>query len=270
MSETEYVLGTHDEEIARLGLQHRVWLPHATAAWRRARFRTGQTIIDLGSGPGYATVDLARIVGGGGRVIALERSSRFLSHLRSECARLGLAQVEAIEADLDDRLPVSGRADGLWCRWVSAFVRRPQDLIQRIRKVMSDGGAAVFHEYGEYRTWRMLPSSPELDEFVDVVIDTWRADGGEPDIGRSIPGWLQDSGFEVESVKPIVEVLTPSDEMWQWPKAFVQSGTERLRNLGALDEARAQRIRDAFSQAESAPGVRQITPMVLEIIARAR
>ena len=270
MSETEYVLGTHDEEIVRLGIQHRAWLPHATAAWRRARFRAGQTIIDLGSGPGYATLDLARIVGAGGRVIALERSSRFLSHLTSECARLGLTQVEAVEADLDEPLLLSMRADGLWCRWVSAFVRRPKDLIAEITASMHHGGAVVFHEYSEYRSWRMLPALAELDEFVDIVIDTWRADGGEPDIGRSIPGWLQENGFAVESVRPIVEVLTPSDFMWQWPKAFVESGTERLRSLGALDTAKAQRIREAFATAEAAPGVRMVTPLVLEVIGRAR
>ena len=268
MTETEYVLGTHDEEIARLGLQHRVWLPHATAAWRRARFRAGQTIIDLGAGPGYATIDLARIVGSGGRVIALERSSRFLSHLEAECARLGLAHVEAIEADLDESLPVKGLADGLWCRWVAAFVREPERLVSGLRRVMNPGAAVVFHEYCEYRTWRMMPACPELDAFVDVVIAAWRADGGEPDIGRSIPRWLHDNGFTVESVKPIVEVITPSDEMWQWPKAFVQSGTERLRQLGALDASQALRIRNTFAEAETAPEVRMITPLVVEIIAR--
>jgi SAM-dependent methyltransferase len=270
MAETEYVLGTHDEEIARLGVQHRAWLTHATAAWRRARFRAGQTVIDLGSGPGYATIDLARIVGRGGRVIALERSSRFLSHLKAECARLGLAQVEPVEADLDESLPVSTRADALWCRWVCAFVRHPRELIAGIRRVMNDDASVVFHEYGEYRSWRLLPACPELDEFVDLVIASWRADGGEPDVGRSIPGWLEESGFVVESVKPIVEVITPADYMWQWPKAFVEVGTERLRTLGAIDAARALRIREAFAQAEATPGARMVTPLVLETIARAR
>ena len=270
MTETEYVLGTHDEEIARLGLQHRVWLPHATAAWRRARFRAGQTIIDLGAGPGYATIDLARIVGSSGRVIALERSSRFLSHLEAECTRLGLTQVEAVETDLDDALSIGRRADGLWCRWAAAFVRQPERLVSGLRQVLNPGAPVVFHEYGEYRTWRMLPTCPELDEFVDLVIAAWRAEGGEPDIGRSIPGWLHENGFTVESVKPIVEVITPSDEMWLWPKAFIHGGTERFRQLGALSASQAQRIRDAFAKAESAPEVRMITPLVVEIIGRRR
>ena len=270
MGETEYVLGTHDEEIARLGVQHRAWLPHATAAWRRARFGAGQTVIDLGSGPGHATIDLARIVGRSGRVIALERSSRFLSHLRAECARLRLPQVEPLEADLDQPLPLSTRADRLWCRWVCAFVHHPRELIAGIRSVMNDNAAVVFHEYCEYRSWRLLPACPELDEFVDLVVARWRGDGGEPDVGRSIPAWLEESGFKIESLRPIVEVLTPADYMWQWPKAFIEVGTERLRTLGAIDATRAARIREAFAEAEAAPGVRMVTPLVLEIIARAR
>ena len=66
MSETrdrDYVLGTHDEEIARLGLQHRVWRPRALDAWTRAGFTQGQTLLDVGCGPGHASVDLAELVG---------------------------------------------------------------------------------------------------------------------------------------------------------------------------------------------------------------
>src|SRR5438094_769444 len=33
----DYVLGTHDEELARLGLQHRVWLPVVVDCWQLAR-----------------------------------------------------------------------------------------------------------------------------------------------------------------------------------------------------------------------------------------
>ena len=65
--EKDYVLGTHDEEIARLGLQHRVWRPRVLDAWRRAGFTLGQTILDVGCGPGHATLDLAEIVGPRGR-----------------------------------------------------------------------------------------------------------------------------------------------------------------------------------------------------------
>ncbi len=39
MKERSYYLGTHDEEIRRLGLQHRVCRPHVLVAWRRLEGR---------------------------------------------------------------------------------------------------------------------------------------------------------------------------------------------------------------------------------------
>ena len=78
MTERDYVLGTEDDEVARLGLQHRVWRPRMLDAWARAGINVGQTVLDVGCGPGYATVDLAEIVGPSGKIVAVERSQRFL------------------------------------------------------------------------------------------------------------------------------------------------------------------------------------------------
>ncbi len=98
--EKDYVLGTHDEEIARLGLQHAVWRSRATGAWRRAGFTRGQTLMDLGCGRGYATFDLADIVGRDGRVIGIDRSRRFLDVLEAAARARGLAHIETLELDL--------------------------------------------------------------------------------------------------------------------------------------------------------------------------
>ena len=85
MSEEQaYVLGTHDEEIERLGLQHRVWRARMLEAWSEAGITEGSRVLDVGCGPGYATLDLAEIVGPTGTVVALERSERFLSFARAE------------------------------------------------------------------------------------------------------------------------------------------------------------------------------------------
>src|SRR5262245_34753610 len=97
VSESDYFLGTHEDEISRLALQHRVWRPRVLEAWRRAGFSAGQTLIDVGCGPGHATVDLAEIVGSTGRVVAVDRSRRFLNFLQAECRRRDLEQIETHE-----------------------------------------------------------------------------------------------------------------------------------------------------------------------------
>ena len=263
----DYVLGTHDEEIARLALQHRVWRPRALDAWRRAGFTVGQTLLDIGCGPGHASMDLAEIVGPSGRVVAIDRSRRFLDALEATRRQRALDHITALELDLDHGdLPAVG-ADGAWSRWVFAFVKRPRDLLARVAGALRPGGALVVHEYFHYSTWRVAPRSADLEEFVRVVMESWRDDGGEPDIGLELPAWLDELGFETRAIKPIIDVVPPSSYVWQWPKAFLEVGVRRMLELGRLSADRARGMSEAFAAIESAPRTLLITQAVLDIIA---
>src|SRR5262245_39571237 len=98
-SEREYVLGTHDVEVERLGLQHRVWRARARDAWRRAGFTAGQTILDLGCGPGFASLDLAELTGPPGRVVAIDQSARFLAVLDDLARRQQRSNLRTLAMD---------------------------------------------------------------------------------------------------------------------------------------------------------------------------
>jgi SAM-dependent methyltransferase len=266
-AERDYVLGTHDEEVARLGVQHRVWRARALDAWLRAGIGPGQTVIDVGCGPGYASVDLADIVGPAGRVLAVDRSRRFLDALEQTRARRGLTQIETLELDLDDCELPDVAADAAWSRWVFAFMREPRRLLERVAQRLKPGGCIVLHEYFDYRTWRVSPRSALFEDMVDTVIETWRESGGEPDIGLDLPRWLIELGFELRSLAPVVHVVPPTSFVWQWPKSFIATGIARLVQLGAFTPERGREIHEAFAACEAAPNTLMITPSVLEIIA---
>jgi ubiquinone/menaquinone biosynthesis C-methylase UbiE len=266
-NERDYVLGTHDDEIQRLGLQHRVWLPRATDAWRRAGFTTGQTLLDVGCGPGWATVDLAGIVGPTGRAIGIDRSRRFLDAAHARARALGCDQAEFHELDLDEQALPDIRADGVWSRWVYAFVRAPRQLLARVAAAMRPGGAMVLHEYVDYRSWRISPARPEFSWFVDQVIASWREHGGEPDVGMTLPTWLAELGFELRELRPLTESPRPHEFGWQWPHAFVNVGLERLVELGRIPRERAEGVLQAYRESQAVPGAFNLNPTVLEIIA---
>ena len=265
--EKEYVLGTHDDEIERLGLQHNVWRPRALDAWRRAGFTTGQTILDIGCGPGSASIDLASIVGPSGKIIAVDRSARFLRTLEDLCRLRGISNLSTFEVDLNESELPSMATDGAWARWVFAFVKRPRHLLEAVTRSLKSGGIFVIHEYFDYSTWRLMPDSPELDEFVRKVMQSWRDDGGEPDIALSLPAWLHELGFHVKSLNPIIDVVPPTNFVWQWPMAFVQVGIRRLVDLGYFSPERGVEISKAIAGRQSDPNSLMITPAVLEVIA---
>lgn len=266
----DYVLGTHDEELERLGLQHRVWRRRALDAWLDAGFTAGQMLLDIGCGPGYASLDLAEIAGADGRVIALDRSTRFLSALRAAAAQRGHANITTRQIDLDGGTLSDDAVDGAWVRWVFSFVTKPRDLLRRARAAMKPGAPLVIHEYFDYRTWRFSPPSDAFDVFVSAVMRSWRADGGEPDIGLDLLRWLPEEGFRVRRVRPIVEIISPEHFLWQWPRSFVMAtGVDRLINLGYLTADEGRAVKEEFARRETTPGTRMVTPAVIELIADA-
>jgi hypothetical protein len=169
--------------------------------------------------------------------------------------------------DLDEaELPPVG-AHGAWSRWVYAFVRDPRRLLAQVAGALRPGGTMVLHEYADYRAWRLSTREPAFESFVDEVMASWRAGGGEPDIGLELPGWLGALGFEIRVLAPLCEVAKPADFVWQWPKAFVEVGLDRLVDLGRVDERFAASVRRAFAGAEADPGAFCLTPTVIEIVA---
>lgn len=266
--ERDYILGTHDAEIERLGLQHRVWRPTTLEFWRRAGITEGCTVIDAGCGPGYASLDLAEIVGPKGRVIAIDRSRRFLDALTAMAAARRLANIEIVEAELTDAVWPNARADFVWCRWVLAFVRDPAKVLGHIARALKAGGSFVSHEYYNYRGWRLSPRVPEMEHLVDVIIASWLAEDGEPDIGLEIPRLAADAGLEVTLAEPAVYITKPGDYFWQWPDSFVTNSLDRLVELKKLGAEDMAAIIAAWKKAEADPRTLMFTPGVLQLSAR--
>src|SRR5260370_4233681 len=98
-ADRDYMLGTHEEEISRVGLQHDVWRPVVLDCWKRAGITAGKRVLDVGAGPGYAAIDLANIVGPTGEVVALERSRNFVNALREMVRARSLTNVKISELD---------------------------------------------------------------------------------------------------------------------------------------------------------------------------
>jgi SAM-dependent methyltransferase len=264
MNDGDYVLGTRDDEVERLGVQARVWRARVLDAFRRARFGSGQLILDVGAGPGFVTADLADIVGPSGKVLALERSPHFAAVLRSR----SLANVEVVEIDVNDRGFGEAVADGSWCRWLLAFVADPPRTVRNIAAALRPGATAVFHEYADYEAWRTFPPAPHHERFRALVVKSWRDSGGEPDIGLALPALLEDAGMEILDVRPLLEIVTADDPLWQWPASFVATGAARLVELGYATAEEGARLAACLDTLP--PGTRMMTPVVAEIIARKR
>ncbi len=266
-TDRDYVLGTHDEELARLGLQHRVWRPVVLDCWQRAGITVGKRVLDVGAGPGYAAVDLAEIVGPTGEVVALERSQNFVGAMEETCRARSLTNVKIHELDLMTGELPRRNYDFSWCRWVMSFVNDPALLIRKLGDVVGKGSVAIFHEYGHYETWHFFPRLPNQERFREHVIATWRESGGEPDGAVALTTLLPANGFAIRSARSHLFCVRPTDYMWQWPVTFIETYLPRLIEMGRINQEFADQVREDLAKAEKNPNALMITPLVLEIIA---
>ena len=270
MPDRDYILGTHDAEIARLKLQHSVWRPRMLDAWRRAGITQGQTVIDLGSGPGYAALELAEIVGPKGGVIAVERSVRFLDTLHAAANARTLRNINTIEGDITEQSLGRHTADASWCRWVFSWLTQPERAVANLATALKPGGIAVFHEYLSYASWQLAPHSPAFESFVAATIESVHKTGAQMDAALTLPTLLEAAGFEIIGLTPIVDVVRPDNYVWQWPAAFVRGYHDSLVAQNLITRQLATEVLAQLDQAERNGTTRMVTPTVLEIIARRR
>jgi ubiquinone/menaquinone biosynthesis C-methylase UbiE len=270
----EYVLGTGDQELDRLGLQHRLWSASAHLLWERACLKPGMAVLDVGSGPGHATMDLAEIVSETGRVYAVDESALFLHHLHSRVQGRGRSNVQRILGDVQ-QLPIllpdlRGQIDFAWARWVLCFVPDPEAVVEGVAAMLKRGGRWAIHDYFNYETMTLAPRRDAFTKVITAVARSWRDHGGDPDVAGRLPALLRKHGLEVTHLSVNQRVGTPDSTIWAWPDSFWRSFLPRLLKMGYITREEAEAFSAAWIEASADPDTFMMLPPVWELIAEKR
>lgn len=265
-----YLLGSQVEELERLASQHATWAREAQALWGRAGFGPGQRLIDLGCGPGFATFDLARIVGPSGRVVAVDNAVRFLEHLRLRARERGLDQIEVVNADVREFvLPTTG-FDGAYARWLLCFVDRPDAVIGAAARALRPGGVLAVNDYFNYGAFTFAPRSKVMGRVVAAVQESWRRHGGDLDIQSRMPKILDRCGFEVLEIRPITHIVRPGSALWNWPLSFFRGFLPTLVDSELISSEDADAFLAEWDARSADPLSFLFLPPLVDILARRR
>jgi len=109
--------------------------------------RAGDTVVDLGTGPGYMLPWLSRAVGAAGKVIAEDIQQDFLDHARAKVQQGGLKNVAFIlGTPTDPKLPQNG-VDVVMALDVYHHFDYPQPMLAGIAKSLRPGGRLAIVDY---------------------------------------------------------------------------------------------------------------------------
>ncbi len=270
-ADPEYILGVNEQELHRLGLQHRLWSEPAHRLWEIARIQPGMSVLDVGCGPGNATVDLAELVGPAGRVVGIDESPLYLKHLHDKTAARKLFNIDRVLGDvqqLDQLLPgAESTFDASYARWVLCFVPDPEAVVRGVARVLKPGGRFAVQDYFNYEAMALAPRRPEFTRLVQAIGASWRERGGNPDIVSLLPGICRRHGLIVEHISVNNRVARPGQPMWHWPDSFWSSFLPRLVEMGHLTSAERSAFENVWAEASSDPDTFMFLPPVYDVIA---
>ena len=261
----EYILGTNSDELHRLGLQHQVWASEAHTGWEIAGFSAGDTLLDLGSGPGFCSTELAYIVGDQGEIIAVDKSKNYINFIQ-QTSDLHSLNIEAICSDFDDLKLIKNTLDGMYCRWALAWISNPREVLEKVYAALKPGGKMVIQEYFDWSTHQTIPNYAHLDRAIASCLKSFKDQPGDIDVGKELPSILTEMGMEI-STRPLAKFARPDDQIWQWPKSFYEIYFPKLAEMNYLSAKEVNLALEEFRELEKNKVAHLFCPTLIEVVA---
>jgi SAM-dependent methyltransferase len=232
MPDTATYTHGHAESVLR---SHRTRTAENSAAYLLPYLRAGQSLLDIGSGPGTITVDLAQRVAPG-PVTAVEVTEAALAVTRAEFERRGLTSARLVTGDVHDLPFPSGSFDVVHAHQVLQHVADPVTALREMVRVCRPGGVVAVRD-GDYSGFTWYPELPGLDRWQELYQSAARANGGEPNAGRRLLAWAHAAGItDVSATSTTWCYADPaSREAWggMWADRITGSAiTEQLLTSG--------------------------------------
>lgn len=267
----DYFIGVNASEIERLRTQHEAWRPETDLLMKEVGFNACRSVLDLGCGPGFTTLDLAQIVGPSGSVCAVDKASSYLAYLTGRARELALTHVSVQEADVRTPGSIAGTFDGAFCRWFLAFCRDDMAAaLGNIRESLRPGGVFAAMEYLTLRSVTSSPPSAAFDANTRAWIDFYAQHGGDSTVGAALPQQLTAAGFRIRSLTCVGGMADPRHRWWAWWGRLIADFGPRFLELGLLQRDEWELLQKDWERFSRQPDSFIYTPILLQVIAERR
>ncbi len=223
-------MASHDDERYLHGHHESVLRSHS---WRTAQnsagyllphLEPGLRVLDVGSGPGTITLDLARLVAPG-RVVGIDASEQVVANANGLAADNDVRNVtfqtgDAYALDFPD-----ASFDVVHAHQVLQHLADPVAALREFRRVLKPGGVLAVRD-ADYGTPAWYPQASGIGDWLRVYVDAARSSGGEPLAGRRLKAWALRAGFrDVVASASAWCFASDADREW-WGSSWAERSTE--------------------------------------------
>jgi ubiquinone/menaquinone biosynthesis C-methylase UbiE len=219
------------------------WNPASSALYEPADIRPGHIVAELGCGPGYTAVEIAKWIGPGGHVHALDINADFVAQARKNADAAGVGdRVTAHRCD-GPMLPLPDASlDRLTARNTLIYVDDPEATLRECRRALRAAGELHAIE-GD---WPMMVVEPvPAAEWSALVTAASRA-CRTPDIGRKLYTMLRNAGFSAIDVQVVTRPDTTGRLL-----PMIETIADYARDSGKISDAEIDNILFSIKQAHA-------------------
>ncbi len=180
----------------------------------------GERLLDVGVGPGLLAFDLARLVGGSGRVVGLDLAPAMVAAASARLAEFPQAEIavgDAAAMELPD-----AAFDAAVSTQVYEYVADMPRALSELHRVLRPGGRCVILD----TDWRSIVWHSSDPARMDRILACWDDHLADPHLPAKLGPILRKAGFEVRRVE-IVPMFSPS---WQ-PVSYAGGMIRSIRSF---------------------------------------
>src|SRR3954451_11804870 len=233
---------------------------HSERIFPSLQVNKGDRVVDAGCGFGDTAIELARLVGPTGSVLAVDCCDGFLEYGRRDASAAGLNNVTFLEADVQT-YPFEPVHDFCFSRFGTQFFENPVAGLRNMRTSLKPGGIMTMV------VWRGIKDNPWLGHAKDIVLKFLPPPGENAQTCGPGPFSMADTDvvskqleiagykdIEFEQIDAQVFVGNDLDDAVAFQLAIGPAG-EVYREAGKLAEERHEEIANAL-KAELAKSLR--------------
>lgn len=175
------------------------------AVLERLALRTGERVLDVGSGPGLLVQSMAEQVGPAGAVMGVDLSESMVAIAREHCRQQPWVRFEVSEAT---SLPYAdAEFDVVVCTQVLEYVPNVQHAIHELARVLRPGGRFLVMD----TDWESCVWSTEDTTRMRTMLAEWDRHCAHPQLPRSLKERLARGCLSVEEIGVVAIINTEFD-----------------------------------------------------------
>lgn len=198
--------------------------------------KPGDSVLDIGCGPGSITIDLAQKVGS---VIGVDQSEAAVTAASKLASDRGADNVEFRIGDVMDLDFPDDSFDVVHAHQVLQHLSDPVGALKEMARVCKPGGIIAVRD-ADYSGFTWFPASEGLSLWRDSYRQIASNNGGEPDAGRYMLQWA----LKAELEDPVITASTwtyASETERQW---WARTWSARVQGEGYVSQLAAVGVSD--------------------------